>query len=85
MTGWEVVAIAVWLLAGFAVWIMCFIGGVRTFNRMRSRGWRDVPAMAVAVLAGFGLICGGWIGYVPYLIVQWIRKRVKAAASHASV
>ena len=84
MSGWEALAIAVWLLASLVVWIMCVVGGVRTFNRLQSRGWRDVPAVAVAVLASLGLICGGWIGYVPYLVVQWIRKRVmKATASQA--
>jgi hypothetical protein len=75
-SGW---AFALWLGAWFVatllVGTMCVVGAVRVFNRKRTRGWQAAPALLMAWLAFLGLAIGGWIGYIPYLVIRWFRKR----------
>jgi hypothetical protein len=63
-----------WLGCSFVVWIFCIVGGVRVFYRLRARGWKDTGGILVAVLAGLGLFMGGWLGYIPYLMVRGSRR-----------
>jgi hypothetical protein len=72
--------VAVWIGGSFVIFIFCIVGGVRVFNRLRARGWRDLPGIQVATLAVLGLFVGGWLGYIPYLAVRWVQKKRRGAS-----
>lgn len=80
----DVIAYAAWFGGSFLVLTFCVVGGVRTFYRLRRRGWRDLPGFGVAFLATLGLFMGGWLGYIPYLAVQWVRKKRRASQPQAT-
>lgn len=72
--------VAVWIGGSFVLLVLCIVGGVRVFNRLRARGWRDVSGILVATLAALGLFVGGWLGYIPYLAVRWVQKKRRGAS-----
>ena len=69
------VAVAVWIGGSLVIGVFCIVGGVRVFYRVRARGWRDLTGILVATLAVLALFMGGWLGYIPYLMVRWVQKK----------